>query len=343
MTIPFVSWVKMSDALPTLLNVPAVSSSRDPSSRIAGASYAFFTSTPFGGHVYAGGIITKEPTSRQIGSACGAYGFRITGLDAGNEHLSPAPREWPQLRIETRRGTPPNARPAGTVHVAAEHAEIWLVGGGRIDVRRDPLTVRFTTREPLSADTILHPYLGLPASIASRWLGRHALHGGAFAHAGRAWALLGEREAGKSATLAQLLSTGSTVLSDDILIIDGTNVFAGPRSVDLRAEAAALVGGEPLGVVGSRPRWRLRPPESSGTMPLGGIVELAWGEYTRLEPLDPRARLQALIGSSVLRPRPADAVELLELAALSAWRFVRIPGISGLAPATAQLLAELEA
>lgn len=277
-----------------------------------------------------------------MGNALGAYGFRITGLDQSAASLAAVPHAWPQLQVEFRHGVADQPKPPGTVRTAEDHAEVWLGAGDRIELRRDPLTVRFVTREPVPGDAVPHPFLALPAAIANRWLGRYSLHAGAFVHRDRAWALLGAREAGKSATLGYLMQQGHRILTDDVLIIDGTTVFAGPRSVDLRAEAAEL-GGEPLGFVGNRPRWRLRPQEGEPAVSLAGLVHLEWGDAARLEPLDSEARLRGLIGGSVFAPGPEAAAELLELAALPAWRFVRPPGLGRLGALSAQLLAGLDA
>jgi len=270
----------------------------------------------------------------------GAYGLRIVGL-ASSSHLLPVPPDWPQLEVRCSRGAAEQPQPAGTVRVWPDRADVWLAGGDRIDLLREPLSIHLTSREPIRSQAIIHPYLGLPALIVSRWLGRVGLHAGAFAHRGRAWGLLGPREAGKSATLGCLMRAGRPVITDDILIVEGTTVFAGPRSVDLRADAARRLGGQELGIVGNRTRWRLRPAPSSAQMELGGLVELAWGEVNRMEPLAPSERLQALVRSSFPPPTPQTAAALLAIAALPAWRYVRRRRIEELEPQVAHLLGEL--
>jgi hypothetical protein len=275
------------------------------------------------------------------GTFWGAYGFRITGFEAGELHLTPVPADWPELRLEFERGPAPDPQPPGTVRGGEDWAELWLPGGDGVRLTRDPLTVTFATREPLSADAIIHPYLGLPAAIAAHWLGRGALHGGAFVHDERAWVVLGDREAGKSATLGELLSRGIRVLTDDVVVTEGADLFAGPRSVDLRGEVAGQIGGEPLGIVGNRARWRLRPAWGAARVRLGGLIVLEWGGPARMEALDAKARLQALVHSSVIPPGPEAGLGLLELAALPAWRFVRAARIDELGARTDQLLAEL--
>jgi hypothetical protein len=187
----------------------------------------------------------------------------------------------------------------------------------------------------------VHPFLGLPAAIAARWLNRAAFHGGGFAFRGRAWGLLGDREAGKSTLLGQLLSAGVGVLCDDILVCERDRAYAGPRSIDVRADASAVVGGEQLGVVGNRPRWRLRPPAGPAVLPLGGLVKLEWGEPARMEPLDVPERLDLLVASSALRPTDQEAALLLDLMTVPAWRFVRPRALEQLEQVTRVLLAAL--
>lgn len=280
-------------------------------------------------------MLTQPPTH-------GAYGLRITGLSDAERHLHRVPSEWPELNVqlaEARDGA--EVRPPGTIRIGELDAELWLAEAGCIELKREPLQVTFATRAPLTPDAILHPFLGLPATIAGRWLGRISLHGGAFIRSGRALALLGKREAGKSATLARLLGAGHQVLSDDVLVVSGTTLFAGPRSIDLREEAAADVGGDPLGVVGNRERWRLRPDEGPPAVELAGLIVLDWGERLALEPLGAEARLRQLIDSSALVPDESCATALLELSALPAWRFTRPRRASGVASSVEWLLERL--
>lgn len=259
-----------------------------------------------------------------VAGARGTYGFCIEGLDDAGAALLPVPADWPTLRLV--RNVRPDAPPgpaAGTVDVDSESARVWIGSNGRIDVDRASMTVSFSTKRALTPDEVLHPFLGLPASFASHWLGRQVLHGGAFVLHGRAWAVLGDKEAGKSSTLGYLMRRGLSVLSDDILALDGRAVFAGPRCIDLRGQAAAVLGGERLGEVGSRERWRLRPGAVAASVPLAGLVVLEWAQRESIEPLDAGGRLRALIAQSVVRPDDAAALPLLDLAGLPAWRVRR--------------------
>lgn len=282
-------------------------------------------------------------TRRQAPSGLGIYGFTVDGLDEPERYLLPAEPDWPRLTVLRDRPEPGGAaRPPGTVRVEEERAEIWMSDGDHIDLDRATLTVRIRTREPIHDRLVLHPCLGLPASIASYWLGRQALHGGAFSHDGRAFALMGVREAGKSSSLGWLLGQGHDILSDDILILDGGTLFAGPRSVDLRDDAAAELGGDDLGVVGTRARWRLDPGAVPAATPLAGIIHLEWGDEVRIERMGGNESLPALLQNFVVQPRRDESLAYLDLGSLPAWRFTRPRDLARLDESNAQLLAALD-
>jgi hypothetical protein len=135
--------------------------------------------------------------------------------------------------------------------------------------------------------------------------------------------VLGDKEAGKSSTLGWLLRRGVPVLSDDLVVWDGTHLFAGPACVDLREGAAEHLGGRDVGVLGGRRRWRLAALDSPGTVPLGGLVYLRWGDEPSVASLDPAGRLLALFDNVVCGLDGRDASDCLDLAALPAWTFTR--------------------
>ena len=281
-------------------------------------------------------------TRRQVPSELGIYGFAVDGIDEPERYLLPAEPGWPRLTI-VRNGAQDGipAREPGTVRVEPERAEIWMTAGDRIEIDRATLTVRFSTRKALHDRVVLHPCLGLPASIASYWMGRQALHGGAFRHESGVFALMGVREAGKSSTLAWLLGRGHEIYSDDILILDQGALFAGPRSVDLRDKAAAVLGGEDLGMVGNRMRWRLDPGAVEAVAPLAGVVHLEWGDRVSVERLGSGESLPSLVQNFVVQPKRAESLAYLELASLPAWRFTRPRDLTRIDEVNAQLLEEL--
>ena len=273
------------------------------------------------------------------------YGFQIEGLREPERFLVPVEPAAPTLTIvhEAREPFVDRALEPGTVRVEPDKAELWMGDGDRILLDRATLTARFVTRERFDDEVLLHPYLGLPAAIASHWLGRQTLHGGAFRRGGGAWAVVGARAAGKSSILAWVLQHGHEVMTDDILILERGHLFAGPRSVDLRGEAAVRLGGEELGVVGSRSRWRLRPEAVPPRAPLAGLVHLRWDDRIAIDPLRPPDRLEAIVQHCVIRPRREESLAYLELASLPAWRFTRPRNLDALDGANTELLDALGA
>jgi hypothetical protein len=278
------------------------------------------------------GSVNQEPTT-------GAYGLRIAGVES--VRLQPGDPAWPVLSVQRETGSDPDAERPGTVALDKEGARIWIADGGRIDVDRATLAVRILTPARLSDDAVLHPYLALPAAFAAYWMGRRALHGGAFIAGSGAWALLADKGGGKSSTLGALLRRGHVVLSDDILVLDGLSLFPGPRSVDLRHEAAAVLGGEALGVVGARPRWRLEPGPAPVATPLRGFVHLTWGDALEIESLELEERLRELLWHFVLRPATDDALAVLDLAGLPAFRLTRPQRLDALDSGVDQVLDAL--
>jgi hypothetical protein len=264
--------------------------------------------------------------SRRVGQdapgrvSFGAYGFALRGLGRSPRGLLKVPQSWPELRVSRR--TDPVAD--GAQMLSDDRARLVFEAGGVVDLQREPARAVFRTPRRLADEELLHPFLGGPAAVVARWLGRESFHAGAFVSGGAAWGLVGERESGKSSVLAQLALEGYEVLVDDVLVVDETIAFAGPRSIDLRGESAARLGaGEALGVVGARERWRLRLGPAPAELPLGGWVYLAWGDRTEARPLRGAQRLQELGRHRALRVPPARPELLLELAALPTWELRR--------------------
>jgi hypothetical protein len=265
----------------------------------------------------------------------GAYGLRLEGVDGSADLLVPAAGHWPALELAAEVG------PAAPVHqlVDDERAVLATRSGTRLEVTRSPLRAVFTAPEPIPADALVHPHLASAAAVVSRWLGRESLHAGAFVAGGKAWAVLGERESGKSSLLAALVAAGHPVLSDDLLVLDGPLALAGPRAIDLRRDAAERLGaGEPLGVVGTRERWRVRIGRAPVGAELAGLILLAWGDGVELAPVGPGRVLEAVVGAQALRVPPADPASRLSFAALPGWELSRPPDWGSLPAALERLL-----
>jgi hypothetical protein len=250
---------------------------------------------------------------KTTGDPFGAYGFRLEGLDGARSLLVPAPPVWPLLRISVAEDVPgpPFDR------VGPERAELKLATGGWVGIDRAPGRAVFHLATRVDDAALVHPYLAPVALIAARWLGRESFHSGAFVVDGGVWALLGDKEAGKSTALAWLAAHGHPVVCDDALVLDAFTALAGPRSIDLRAESAQRLGvGEPLGTVGMRERWRVLLDPVPAELPFRGWVSLGWGDVVAVEPLRGAARLPALIPHRGVRIEPPRPAALIEYAAL---------------------------
>jgi len=225
--------------------------------------------------------------------------------------------DWPVVRIEQRR-IEVGRRPT---RVDDERAEFPLVGGGRAIVDRRRGVATFHTPHPLDDDELAHPYLAVVAWAYARWLGRPALHAGAFLAEGGAWALVGRQEGGKSTLLAGLALAGHPVVADDILILDHGEVLAGPRCIDLRDDAQAELGVAELDPVRSGSRGRLVLPSVPAHAALRGVIFLAWSDAIEAIRLSPAERLRRLAERPGLS-EPSPVVPL-ELARLPAWELRR--------------------
>ena len=250
-----------------------------------------------------------------------------------------APPDWPEWQIGVRRGGDPPA----AERMDESGASLALDHGGRLDVDRASRSAVFTLPEPPSGPGIVHPYLAPVAAIAAHWAGRTSFHAGAFVAGGRAWVAIGDRGAGKSSLMAALAALGTIVLVDDLLVVDGGRALAGPRCVDLRDDAAAaLEQGVTIGTIGGRERWRVELGDAAPTVPLGGFVELGWGDVTEVAAVPVAARLPLLLRSFALRAGPPDPDRILDLAALPMLRFARPRRWDALEPSARALARAVE-
>jgi hypothetical protein len=234
--------------------------------------------------------------------------------------LVPSPSDWPSLSLAAALVDPPPRRD----RLTGDHADLTLNTGGRLTVDRRRGVATFSVPRPLSPHELVHPYLAPAAAVMSYWLRRTAFHAGAFVSGGGAWALAGDREAGKSSTLAALALRGHDVVADDVVIVAARTVFAGPRSIDLREETAKRFGvGEALGVVGTRPRWRVALPPAEPEFRFRGWFFLSWADEVEVRRLSVSECLSRLIQHCTIRMTPSDPASLLDFAALPAWEVGR--------------------
>ncbi len=269
----------------------------------------------------------------------GAYGIRLRGIDAAADLLVEVPADAPVYDLATEIG---HATAPGE-EVGERHARLRLQSGGEIAVDRDARTVVFRVPHPVRPDELVHPYLAPAAAVIGRWAGRECMHAGAYAAGDKVWGVVGTREAGKSSTLAWLARDGVEVLADDMLILDGQTPLPGPRSVDLREDAAARLGiGQAIGMTGARPRWRVSLGAVAAGRPLAGWVFLGWGDEVALRPVPPSERIPRIAAERGLRLPPVRPDALLELASLPAYELTRPRDWSSL-PHAAERLVQLAA
>ena len=264
----------------------------------------------------------------------GAFGLRIRGIPRDLLQVVPAEAKWPELRVSRKLSDPPEQPD----RIGRRTADVALLHGDRAVMRRNARTATLLTATPEDDGTFLHPFLTAAAVIFAWWDGRHAFHGGAFLDpAKRAWCLLGHRASGKSSTLARLSIAGLDVLSDDLIVIDGGDVLAGPRCVDLRPDAAAALGvAARASPVRGGERLRLALPPAPAAAPLHGWLFLAWADDVSLHRLRPGAWLDRL--AQHRSTSSAYSPSLLDLAGLPAWELCRPRTPDSLEPAVERLL-----
>lgn len=257
---------------------------------------------------------------RPEGAFRGAYGLRVAGVDGAEDLLGEADESWPRVELTWRVDDTTLDRE----QVSDTHAKLRLKTGGRIDLDRHAERAVYVVPRPLSAEELVHPYLVPVAAVMSLWHDRESIHAGAFVGGDGVWGVVGERESGKSSTLARLALDGVGIISDDLLAVDGTTVLPGPRALDLREGPAARLGvGSSIGVAGARERWRLRLGPVSRALELRGWIHLAWGERVEALPLEGGERVARLFAQRAAR-LPSQAPELLlELASLPSWEVRR--------------------
>ena len=281
---------------------------------------------------------TTSIESMSSTQSVGAYGFRLEG--AGQRLLLPAPPDWPVIRVMQELKEP--AAPP-SIEIGDQQAIVPLIGGGMVLIDRHPPQALFKVPHLLTEDELAHPYLGPIAAVHAHWLGRQTFHGGAMVVGDNAWGVLGRREAGKSSLLAEAVRRGIPVMADDLLVVEGLNLFAGPRSLDLRQPAAVHFGaGQLLGVVGQRERWRVELGPVPVCLPLAGWILLRWGSGHGAEPIAVTDRLVWLAASRTVKVASSDPAPLLRLSALPAVQLTGLKEWDTLAPLFESLLETIE-
>jgi hypothetical protein len=279
--------------------------------------------------------MTAESRNARARGEVGAYGLRLENVERARPLLVAALPSWPRLRIQRKLGTSDAEYDSLTERAAV----LKLQNGGEIAVDRERGQATFLLPNRVGTAEIVHPLLAPAAAVVSYWLGRECFHASGFVAGDRVWGLVGDRGSGKSTTVAQLALEGIAIACDDLLVVEDIEVFAGPRSVDLRREAAEHLGvGDALGVVGARERWRLRVGAVPSSLPLAGWIFLAWGDRVETAQLGVADRLARLTAHRAVRVPSPNPAALLDLAALPSWELSRPQGWASLPRAVEHLL-----
>lgn len=266
------------------------------------------------------------------------YGLKWSGLDVGRPPLCPTTAGPPDVEVRQVVSTKP---PGRDTEESAETPVIALVTGGQLALDRREGTAIFHVPAPICPEALVHPYLVPAAAVFCSWAGWEAYHAGAFVVEGGAWAVVGDKEGGKSTTLAALAQLGFAVLSDDLLVLDNRTVLPGPRLVDLREASAIYMGlghtGRAQSVESAREggRWRVRLAPAPAAE-LAGWVFLRWGNAVDVREIGLAERVRRVIRLGPTRP---EAV--VSLASMPAYDFVRPRSFAALPGAVERLLLDL--
>lgn len=267
---------------------------------------------PLPGHARVAAAQPYCCSPHQVGR--GAYGLRVYGIELPSKQLVDGTDQWPAVRLRVRVVPGPTSPPE---YIAAGAACLQVRPCGSVLMDRADARATFTLAAKPTASALLHPHLAGVGAVWSYWLGRESFHAGAFVAGGAVWGVLGDKGSGKSSTLAALARAGVPILCDDVLVLDGVTAFAGPRSVDLRADAARTLGiGEPLGVIGDRERWRVALEPIQPELTFRGWVDLRWSDEPVVRSLQGAERLRRLLEHRALRIPSRDPAALFELAGL---------------------------
>src|SRR4051812_22517809 len=205
----------------------------------------------------------------------GAYGLAVSGLDIDDRLLPAAEPSWPAVRIRIER----RSADAGGVHLDEGHARYPHADGGHVVVDRRTGVVSFRGADVPLTDEIVHPHLGMLGAVYAQWLpGRMAFHAGAFISGEGAWAVVGERQDGKSTLMAAIAAAGMPVVGDDTLVVDGMRCLSGVRCIDLRPDAASGLGIRHTQTARRGGRERLLLERPAQEAPLRGWLFLNWGD-----------------------------------------------------------------
>lgn len=255
-------------------------------------------------------------------SGAGVYGLHLTGLGDVSRYVGAPLPGSPKLAIRQQLGQAPEDAES---RLFDDRAIIPLIENGLLEVFREPAVASFTMPRTLSDDELLHPWLVPAAATVSAWHGRRVMHGGLVSNGTKAVAIVGDKEGGKSTLLAWLaFEAGLSVMCDDLVVLDGERVFAGPACIDLRPGSVPHLP-EVVGSTLVRDGTRLRVPLPK-TPPVAefmGVIVLEWSEHTAMPGVPPGERLTHVLPHALVEGIPSGVAGVLGFAQYRMWRLMR--------------------
>ena len=270
------------------------------------------------------------------------YGLRVSGLDEITELDGPADQGDDLIPVHVCQAELPAPQLQG---IDGERTIRELPDNRQLHLERTTGRATFFGAA-LPPDELAHPYLGPVAITFNRWAGREVFHAAAFVVDGRAFVILGARTAGKSTLVAGLAGRRIPILADDIVVIDHSTVYAGPRSVDLRDPLPDSLPDNQLPA--ARPsrlgtRTRIGLPPMPLRWPLGGWIFLHWHDGApSIRPVPLPELLGRLAGCRLLPGLPSDPTRILALCSAPAWDFNRNKSWDEFARSVETLLAAVD-
>lgn len=233
------------------------------------------------------------------------------------------------------RAAPPAMRP----RLDERQAVMVMAPDVHAELDRAARSAIVVTDRAWPSAALAHPFLAAPGIVFAWWDGRETLHGGAFATAGGAWAVLADKGGGKSTTLGFLAREGVRIVTDDLVVIDGGEILAGPRCVDLMPVVADALGLDDVRLDARATKVRLSLPPMPASIPLRGLVHLAWGDRTELVRIPAAERAARLVRHRSILREPRRPGGLLDLLRLPTYELRRKKSLAALPEALELLLA----
>jgi hypothetical protein len=260
------------------------------------------------------GKVVESKLNATNNDAYGAYGLTVDAPYPLAGGMVAAPPSWERWHfsydVQPDRERPPQAWSETSAH-------LHLVPRGSAEIDLNSRATKLIVPQKTSPQAFLHPHLGSTAVVVGHWFGRTAFHASSFVLDGGVWAILGDKEDGKSSSVAWAFANGLPIMADDLLITRDGIVCAGPRCLDLRPGAVEHFGlGEDIGTIGDRQRWRVSLGAVPAELPLKGWIVLTWADEVGVRELAVAERFTRLVNNRAFKlteARPEAWTSLLGL------------------------------